>query len=343
MVQKSITRLCERLPKTSYPPSDPRTTTSPTTANTKRHIHRGEATFGELDNRDTWKSGIGTGSAHESGNCSNLDSTYETLADDQPGSLVTPAEKDLMNQDGGTEENNVDNPAVTTSEDARELVRLIQCPQCSRPFRNPVTLPCGNSLCKTCLPESHEREHISYPDLPGRRFGIQCPFANCGSEHPASDCSIDVVMSKIMDAIAEVVARYSSVVDSEPMLVDDAARYDEVMSSEPESEKPNVVTDISMGKLIATYKLAAQGLLDCKTDLVYPPETDATKAMDANVIQDVLEAAQKEVDCQVCYNVMLDPVTTYCGHTLCRKCMARVLDHSQHCPVCNPAFATTAT
>ncbi|CAK1359742.1 unnamed protein product [Cercospora beticola] len=244
-----------------------------------------------------------------------------------------------MSRDGGAEENNVDSPAVTTSEDARELVRLIQCPQCSRPFRNPVTLPCGNSLCKTCLPESHEREHISYPDLPGRRFGLQCPFANCGSEHPASDCSIDVVMSKIMDAIAEVVARYSSVVDSEPMLIDDAARYDEVMSSQPESEKPNVVTDISMGKLIATYKLAAQGLLDCKTDLVYPPETDATKVMDANVIQDVLEAAQKEVDCQVCYNVMLDPVTTYCGHTLCRKCMARVLDHSQHCPVCRRSLA----
>lgn len=243
-----------------------------------------------------------------------------------------------MSQYGETEEQDIRSDVLAVHENARQLVRLIQCPQCSKPFRNPVTLPCGNSLCKACLPKSHEREHISYPDLPGRRHGIQCPFADCSAEHPASDCNVDVVMSKVMDSIAEVVARYVSVMESEPMLVDEAARYDEVMSSQPESEKATV-RDISAGRLIATYQLAAQGLLDSKTDLEYPDDTETTKAMDLSVVHDALDSIQKEVDCQVCYNIMLDPVTTFCGHTLCRNCMARVLDHSQHCPVCRRSLA----
>lgn len=281
---------------------------------------------------------MGVDSAYESANSDILDTSDETLAEDQPGGLATATEKNLMRHYGGTEEQTVPSDVLAVHGEARQLVRLIQCPQCSKPFRNPVTLPCGNSLCKACLPESHEREHISYPDLPSRRRGIECPFPDCNAEHPASDCNVDVVMSKVMESIAEVVARYTSVVENQLVSPDNVARYDEVMGSQPESEKANV-QDISAGRLIATYRLAAKGLLDIQSDLVYPDDTEVTRAMDLSVVHDVLEATQKEVDCQVCYNIMLDPVTTFCGHTLCRNCMARVLDHSQHCPVCRRSLA----
>ncbi|KAK4494056.1 hypothetical protein PRZ48_015243 [Zasmidium cellare] len=243
-----------------------------------------------------------------------------------------------MSQDGDASEKSALPTALAAHEDARELVRLLQCTQCSRPFRNPVTLPCGNSICKECLPEAHQREHISYPDLPGRRQGFQCPFEDCGAEHPASDCNIDVTLAKIMESITEVVAKHRSVLESMPELLEEQVMWDEVMSSQPSSEKPQVHQSVG-GRLIATYTLAAQGVLNHSTDVTFADAAEQEKAIDIAVLQEVLETTQREVDCQVCYNLMLDPVTTFCGHTLCRKCLARVLDHSLHCPVCRRGLA----
>lgn len=247
----------------------------------------------------------------------------------------------LMIQHGDPSEKNSLLTALAAHEDARQLVRLLQCTQCSRPFRNPVTLPCGNSICRECLPEAHEREHISYPDLPGRRQGFQCPFADCGIEHPASDCNIDVTLAKLMESITEVVVKHSSVLEEMPTLVAEEPMYDEVMSSQPSSEKAHIHQTFG-GRLISTYALAAQGVLNHNMEVSYPgdPETaERDNAMDIAVLQEVLETTQREMDCQVCYNLMLDPVTTFCGHTLCRKCLARVLDHSLHCPVCRRGLA----
>lgn len=249
-----------------------------------------------------------------------------------------------MIQDGVSSEKESVPVALAAHEDARQLVRLIQCTQCSRPFRCPVTLPCGNSICKECLPKAHEREHISYPDLPGRRHGIKCPFQDCQLEHPSSDCSIDVVLTKTMESIAEVMARHSAHISINPAVVEEV-QCDQAVDPQAVPRQPKV-HELSGARLVATYTLAAQGLLDRSTEVAYPmnvAETESAKALDINVLQDVIESTQKEVDCQVCYGIMLDPLTTYCGHTLCRKCMARVLDHSQHCPVCRRSLAIPAS
>ncbi|KAL8631222.1 hypothetical protein Q9189_003067 [Teloschistes chrysophthalmus] len=56
--------------------------------------------------------------------------------------------------------------------------------------------------------------------------------------------------------------------------------------------------------------------------------------LDVAMLENLKEATKNEVDCQVCYALMLDPLTTNCGHTFCRKCVARILDHSNLCPIC---------
>ncbi|KAK4541159.1 hypothetical protein LTR36_008233 [Oleoguttula mirabilis] len=88
--------------------------------------------------------------------------------------------------------------------------------------------------------------------------------------------------------------------------------------------------------------LAAQGKLGYHVELDYQAASglsERERALDDTVLSELLESTHREVDCQVCYNLMLDPVTTYCGHTLCRKCLARVLDHTHHCPVCRRGMA----
>lgn len=236
--------------------------------------------------------------------------------------------------------NNVKPTALTAFDDARQLVRLIQCPQCSKPFRDPVTLPCGNSLCRVCLPEAEEREHISYPDLPGRRRGFKCPFPTCSVQHPASDCNIDVTLAKIMISIDEIMTEQRDI-----RLADTPVNVAEKLQwkghDTPQSSPSEGLLEVAVGRIIATYTLAAKGQLDRDSDLDYHHGVynSADDALDARTLQNLLSDTQKEVDCQVCYSLMLDPVTTYCGHTLCRKCMERVLDHSLHCPVCRRDLA----
>jgi len=242
---------------------------------------------------------------------------------------------DLMSDDERALEKHAE-AGLAAHEDARALVRLIQCSQCSRPLRLPVTLPCGNSICRQCLPGTYEREGISYPDLPGRRQALRCPFMDCGSEHSLMDCNIDVTLSKLMDSIGDLVAKHASMSGGVLTSVEEIVKWDEDESL-PSCLEKRPSHDLQGGRLLATYTLAAQGQLDCANDLEYmddPASGDRQRALDASLLAEISETVHKEVDCQVCYNLMLDPVTTFCGHTFCRKCLARVLDHSLHCPVC---------
>lgn len=255
-------------------------------------------------------------------------------------SRLPAAHTALMSHDARSARDNVSSE-LNAHNDARALVRLIQCSQCSRPYQTPVTLPCGNSLCRSCLPPAHDREMITYPDTPGRRQAYRCPFADCEREHPAGDCNIDVTLTKVMDSIAEVVAKHASLINTPPTIMEEVVRWDEGVSLAPVPEKA-ATHELPGGRLIATYTLAAQGKLDYYVDLEFQNASEAEerdKAADMGVMTDLLESTHREVDCQVCYNLMLDPVTTPCGHTLCRKCLARTLDHSLHCPVCRRGLA----
>ncbi|KAJ1926062.1 hypothetical protein IWQ60_004107 [Tieghemiomyces parasiticus] len=47
------------------------------------------------------------------------------------------------------------------------------------------------------------------------------------------------------------------------------------------------------------------------------------------------ETVAAEAECQICYALPYHPVTTKCGHTFCRSCLLRTLDHSNYtCPLC---------
>ncbi|KAI9791027.1 MAG: hypothetical protein M1833_001717 [Piccolia ochrophora] len=224
--------------------------------------------------------------------------------------------------------------------DARAIIRLIQCPRCSFPLSMPFTLPCGNSLCRKCLPRSHVREHISYPDTPGRQEGFVCPFVDCNSEHSLADCSTDVTLAKVMSVVRNEVARYRPVTSNTPIQVEEVKRMDEL-------EKPSYVDKgrsrvLHGGRLVATYTFAEMGELDYHADVLYKPILDTPdlyRHLDMVVLDRLKEAARAELECQVCYHLMLDPLTTSCGHTFCRKCLNRVLDHANICPLCRRSLS----
>lgn len=50
-----------------------------------------------------------------------------------------------------------------------------------------------------------------------------------------------------------------------------------------------------------------------------------------------------DFDCILCSQYFMDPVTTGCGHTFCRGCLVRVLDHGLACPLCMTPLSTFDT
>lgn len=225
-------------------------------------------------------------------------------------------------------------------EQIRGIIRLIQCRQCSYPLRDPITLPCGRSLCRACLPESRARENISYPATPGRLQGFDCPFPECGRTHAMGDCGADVVLSKAINHFREEMKRARASgkngADLATRLVSQEALGP---AGVPNLSDENPKTKDSPGsRLVATFVRAESGSLEYDSEMsVDDAEVacqDDPAPLDQALFMKVKESVRTEMDCQVCYALFYDPLTTVCGHTFCRSCLHRVLDHSFYCPIC---------
>lgn len=235
-----------------------------------------------------------------------------------------------------TPANEVDVQQLSGFEDARRIVRLLQCPECSLLLREPMTLPCGNSLCKQCLPEIHTRQNITYPATAARMQGIDCPFPQCSKSHALGDCSMDVTLSKAVAQAKVSMDEFRPVIGEAPLLLEETDQWAAAGIASLTGRSPRSRA-LPGGRLIATYKMVELGELAYDAEVTYKPLTGATgdtKDLDATTLDALKEKIRSEFDCQICYAIYLDPLTTTCGHTFCRKCLQRVLDHSSYCPIC---------
>ena len=226
--------------------------------------------------------------------------------------------------------------------DARAIVRLLQCQFCSLPLHLPVILPCGNGLCRRCLPESYKRENITYPMLPDRQEGFICPFENCRQEHAMGDCSNDVTLLKIQERVGEEVDRYRSLARDTPTKLDEKMHWRNMM--DPTQPKNPRSRTLHGGRLLSTFTMVELGELIYDSEVKYQSlssNSDSYQQLDLEFFDRLKEVVRGETECEVCYSLMLDPLTTPCGHTFCRKCVARILDHSAACPICRRALRIT--
>uniref|UniRef100_A0A7N8Y1A0 LON peptidase N-terminal domain and ring finger 1 n=1 Tax=Mastacembelus armatus TaxID=205130 RepID=A0A7N8Y1A0_9TELE len=51
---------------------------------------------------------------------------------------------------------------------------------------------------------------------------------------------------------------------------------------------------------------------------------------------DLLDAS--DFECSLCMRLFFEPVTTPCGHTFCKNCLERCLDHTPQCPLCKESL-----
>ncbi|KAI0417707.1 ATP-dependent protease La domain-containing protein [Xylaria grammica] len=238
------------------------------------------------------------------------------------------------------------NSLLDAANDARRIIRLIQCQICHKILRDPTTLPCGYSICKTtCLPETRPQANISWPATASRPQGFRCPFTDCDKEH-AADCALDVTLDKVLGAIKTAVAPYQSATKvprySTHITVCDQWGVAGIPSLEGKQSESRVLNG---SRIVATYTLVELGKLEYSSEVSYSPvdaKEDELYELDIEVFLKLKELVRTEVDCQVCYAILLDPMTTACGHTYCRTCIYRILDHSDLCPICRRAISIQA-
>ncbi|GAB1607343.1 LON peptidase N-terminal domain and RING finger protein 1-like [Argonauta hians] len=46
----------------------------------------------------------------------------------------------------------------------------------------------------------------------------------------------------------------------------------------------------------------------------------------------------EDLQCSLCFVLLFQPVVTSCGHTFCKECLIRSLDHTPKCPLCNTSL-----
>ncbi|XP_060741488.1 LON peptidase N-terminal domain and RING finger protein 1 isoform X2 [Tachysurus vachellii] len=54
--------------------------------------------------------------------------------------------------------------------------------------------------------------------------------------------------------------------------------------------------------------------------------------------QETSPLSVSDFECPLCIRLFYDPVTTPCGHTFCKNCIERSLDHNLRCPLCKQAL-----
>lgn len=92
--------------------------------------------------------------------------------------------------------------------------------------------------------------------------------------------------------------------------------------------------------LLQRYEEAHKAL---SSGLVYDPKnTQILKGISECEVELAKIASQKrrvaqlsdDFDCVLCLKLLFEPVTTPCGHSFCRSCLLRAMDHNSCCPLC---------
>ncbi|OLN81659.1 LON peptidase N-terminal domain and RING finger protein 1 [Colletotrichum chlorophyti] len=268
-----------------------------------------------------------------------MSSDQPRVVESRPSALTSnPVHEAEDEKDHGT----VERPLL--DDQVRDVIRLIQCRKCSHPLQEPITLPCGRSLCKRCLPETHARENISYPATPSRLQGFECPYRECGRNHALGDCGVDVILTKAVN-------NFKAEMEKAEMTNTSAEISTHVVIQTSTSGKTDADVDdettskvVRGGPLLAVYTLAESGELDYESNVTFAEVSslgDEAAAIDSRTFLKVKESVRTEMDCQVCYALFYDPLTTVCGHTFCRSCLHRVLDHSSYCPICRRGLSVS--
>jgi Lon protease-like protein len=198
-----------------------------------------------------------------------------------------------------------------------------------------------------------------------REEGFVCPWKDkgCGNErvsaeHALDDCGVDVVLGRILDVFEKVVKDFEEGQQqwsgTDVCMQWKTTTHAAAVAGETETESDGVTTHpteevckstLRAGRYLGTYLLAREGGLPYDTkDVVYedtvsndeenPFIQESSNNLDEIIYEQLRSGFRDELDCQVCYGLIVDPCISPCGHSFCYECANRIRDNSNLCPLC---------
>ncbi|KAF9978497.1 hypothetical protein BGZ73_002162 [Actinomortierella ambigua] len=242
--------------------------------------------------------------------------------------------------------------------------RPLLCSLCKCLLQDPITLPCGFSLCSDCLPASEEVDFQQQ---------IRCPFPQCARSrvHLAQELRVDVTLQKLTLLLRENIALKRNRVlrqrdvFTNPSVEDHPTPNKANTNNTPPHNRslPTSAQEIILQEDIDNARAYHQpehlyygddttasstgwpATLDGLFDPYDPsdrngkfdkpetiPRSHIPQRQDLDPV--ILQRISQEVECQICFLPFYKPITTRCGHTLCKACLVRALDHASCTPTC---------
>lgn len=230
-------------------------------------------------------------------------------SNEMPGTIQPPVDEPPSENEPNNYDSNIES-GYNAFRDAREIVKLFQCSECSKVLNAPVSTPCCRTpLCTTCL-----RNVAAQMD--------ECSICHAPQDNwdrPVKDYKLE----ELTDAFCDAMMRSTHTDDTGLVRV----------GMDGTNEYP---VQESGGRLAATFTLVQGGNVPFESELAYESESHQTDiiAADATNLKRVKDAIRPLLECIVCCEILLDPVTVTCGHTFCMSCLTRALDSNPSCPFC---------
>ncbi|XP_057663705.1 LON peptidase N-terminal domain and RING finger protein 1 [Diorhabda carinulata] len=221
---------------------------------------------------------------------------------------------------------------------------LFMCPLCRKVLECPMTVECGHTFCKDCI-DSAEND-----------FFDTCVV--CLLKLTSQKRRVNVLVQHLVEKWRERNKndkRNANVVPNTEDILGVAPRYHLRSGYAGLHVKKDMQNKISSLLEKSTerlsYKKAKRKTRNggiCGTTYWFEGQQgygQVQETLDSvfREVDDIQEEALKtswncilscDLECILCSRCILDPVTTGCGHTFCRGCLTRVLDHGLPCPLC---------
>ena len=208
------------------------------------------------------------------------------------------------------------------------LLPLLTCPLCGNVLVDPVTLQCGNTLCRTCLPGPLENRAPAEPGEIGIHGRSGCPyFWTLGSRVAGVD----------IERQGQAHRRTQNEGGAGGGGTTTSAERNEKWI--PPTMRERFECPFGCSRTYHSRSVSSNFTLQKALDVIpsfsTPPAYSEKPAKNPAPIA-LATNLHAELDCQICYLLLHDPLTTPCGHTFCRPCLLRTSDHATHpvCPTC---------